>query len=144
MQGKFVNVLFFCSFLASILSKYLPVKGMYMNETRCFFVVFNYGSTSQTVSLHHLFTSLHFGYAYCTSFYLWTILSCCSFLTMRNKNALRTISYFILFYFYFYFIQLRQISGRGITTALACGPLRATPLHQELHALLFTNSVWIL
>jgi len=37
---------FFFSFSASILSKYLPVKGMYMNETRCFFVVVNYGSTS--------------------------------------------------------------------------------------------------
>lgn len=43
---KFCKCPFFFSFLASILSKYLPVKGMYMNETRCFFVVDNYGSTS--------------------------------------------------------------------------------------------------
>ena len=43
----------------------------------------------------------------------------------------------------FYFILIRQVSGRATATALAnyCGPVRARPQHQELHALLFTNSV---
>ena len=42
--------------------------------------------------------------------------------------------------------ELRQVSGRDTATALAnyCSLVKTRPQHQELCALLFTSSVWVL
>ena len=52
----------------------------------------------------------------------------------------------IIINFDLWFMSFASFSGRDAATAWAsyCGPVRARSQHQELRALLFTNSVWVL